>query len=131
MSSPLLPLAIGFALVLAAVAVSLFGWFRSEALVADANKDARMTQAKLEAEVQAVRQTLEALAVQVQEAQQQARQMAPALPRPGLNLTRRSQALRMHRRGESTDQIAASLEIPRQEVDLLLKVHRIVIGSVT
>lgn len=130
MNSLILPLAIGFGLVLAAVAVSLFTWFRSQALVAAADKDAQTAQAKLEAEVQAVRQTVEALAVQVQDAQQQARQMAPAVARPGLNLTKRSQALRMHRRGEPPDQIAAALEIPRQEIDLLLKVHRIVICSV-
>jgi hypothetical protein len=37
----------------------------------------------------------------------------------------------MHRRGDSADQIATALEIPLQEVDLLLKVHRIVISSMT
>jgi len=130
MNSPILPFAIGFGLVLGSVAMSLFAWFRTNALLAAAGQNARTAQTKLAAEVQAVRQTMEALAVQVQDAQQQARQMAPAIPRPGLNLTRRSQALRMHRRGEPPDQIAAALEIPRQEVDLLLKVHRIVISSV-
>jgi hypothetical protein len=36
----------------------------------------------------------------------------------------------MHRRGEGVEQIASALELPRQEVDLLLKVHRIVLSSV-
>jgi hypothetical protein len=36
----------------------------------------------------------------------------------------------MHRRGEAPDQIASTLEMPRQEVDLLLKVHRIVLSNV-
>ena len=65
------------------------------------------------------------------------RQQAAALmafasppPRAGLNLEKRSQALRMHRRGESPAQIAAVLEIPLQEVELLLKVHRIVLRSI-
>lgn len=53
----------------------------------------------------------------------------PGRPRAGLNLTKRSQALRMHRRGDSAAQIAAALEIPLQEVELLLKVHRIVISA--
>jgi hypothetical protein len=36
----------------------------------------------------------------------------------------------MHRRGEGAEQIAAELELPRQEVDLLLKVHRIILSNV-
>jgi hypothetical protein len=50
--------------------------------------------------------------------------------KPGLNLSKRSQALRMHRRGDSLEQIGAALEIPLQEVDLLLKVHRIVLSTI-
>jgi hypothetical protein len=34
----------------------------------------------------------------------------------------------MSRRGETPGQIAAALELPRGEVDLLLKVHRIVVS---
>lgn len=40
-----------------------------------------------------------------------------------LNLTRRAQALRMQRRGESPATIAAALRMPRNEIDLLLKVQ--------
>jgi hypothetical protein len=36
----------------------------------------------------------------------------------------------MHRRGEAPQKIAAALEIPRQEVELLLKVHRIVMSNI-
>jgi len=46
-------------------------------------------------------------------------------PRPGVNLTRRTQILRMFRRGERPEQIAAALSVPQNEVDLLLKVHRV------
>jgi hypothetical protein len=35
----------------------------------------------------------------------------------------------MHRKGEPPDQIARALALPLQEVDLLIKVHRIVIGN--
>jgi len=54
----------------------------------------------------------------------------PGPPKPGLNLTKLSQALRMHRRGDPPDQIASVLQIPLQEVDLLLKVQRIVISNI-
>jgi len=39
-----------------------------------------------------------------------------------LNAGRRLQALRMHRRGESVETIAAALKTPRNEVELLVKV---------
>lgn len=43
-----------------------------------------------------------------------------------LNLTRRSQVLRLHHRGEMPEQIAAALGVPLNEVDLLLKVNKMV-----
>ena len=46
--------------------------------------------------------------------------------RSGINLSRRSQALRLYRRGETPEQIASSLMVPTGEVRLLLKVHRLV-----
>jgi hypothetical protein len=45
-----------------------------------------------------------------------------------INLTKRSHVLRMYRRGERAEQIAEALQIPRSEVDLLLKVHRSMLG---
>ena len=79
-----------------------------------------------------LRDTVAALAAQVHELQKSppVGVLEPALPRPGLNLSKRSQALRLHRRGESAEKIAAELQLPRQEVDLLLKVHRIVLSTV-
>jgi DNA-binding NarL/FixJ family response regulator len=47
----------------------------------------------------------------------------PTPPRSGLNLTKRSQALQMFRRGETPQDIAAALSIPRNEVELLVKVQ--------
>jgi hypothetical protein len=41
---------------------------------------------------------------------------------PGINLSKRVQALRMHRRGETVATIAAALQTPRNEIELLLKV---------
>jgi hypothetical protein len=47
----------------------------------------------------------------------------PVPPRSGLNLNKRSQVIRMSRRGEQVDKIAASLHLPQREVELLLKVY--------
>ena len=49
--------------------------------------------------------------------------VAPTPLRSGLNLTKRSQALQMFRRGETPQDISAALSIPRNEVDLLVRVH--------
>jgi len=46
--------------------------------------------------------------------------------RSGMNLNRRTQALRQFRLGQASGDIAKSLDMPKAEVDLLLKVHRIV-----
>ena len=51
--------------------------------------------------------------------------VAPPPLRSGMNLTKRSQALQMHRRGESPKDIAAILSLPQREVDLLVKVQAI------
>jgi hypothetical protein len=42
-----------------------------------------------------------------------------------LNLFRREQALRMQHSGESPAMIAAALRVPRNEIDLLLKIQKI------
>jgi hypothetical protein len=42
-----------------------------------------------------------------------------------MNLNKRGEALRLHRRGESAEHIAAALQVPRGEVNLLLKVQRL------
>ena len=52
--------------------------------------------------------------------------VAPVPPRSGLNLTKRSQAVRMIRRGDAPRDIAAALGLPQNEVELLAKVHGIV-----
>jgi hypothetical protein len=131
MSFPMLPLAILCGLDLAAVAVSFFAIFRAKTSGQAACECAATAHGRLEAEVQSMRQTLEGLKAQIQEVQQQPRPAAvPALPKPGLNLSKRSQALRMHRRGDPPAEIAGALDIPLQEVDLLLKVQKIVISSI-
>ena len=53
-----------------------------------------------------------------------------APPGQSMNLSKRSQALRMHRLGETPERIARTLGLSRGEVELLLKVHRTVLESV-
>jgi hypothetical protein len=53
----------------------------------------------------------------------------PPPPKSGLNLNKRNQAIRMSRRGEQAEKIAASLSLPRREVELLLKVYSRVVYS--
>jgi hypothetical protein len=54
----------------------------------------------------------------------------PVAPKSGLNLNKRTQAIRMSRRGEQAEMIAAALSLPRREVELLLKVHgRMIYGA--
>ena len=43
---------------------------------------------------------------------------------PSLNLTKRSQALRMYHRGEVVATIAGALQAPRAEIELLLKLQK-------
>jgi hypothetical protein len=51
---------------------------------------------------------------------------AAAAGTAGVNSTLRSKVLKMHRLGQSPERIAGSLRVPQGEVDLLVKVHRIV-----
>ena len=44
----------------------------------------------------------------------------------GINMTLRSKALKMHRMGQTADRIAESLRVPKGEVELLVKVHQVV-----
>lgn len=61
----------------------------------------------------------------------QSAMLSPAAPRPGMNLNRRVQALRLLRRGEDLGHIASALGVPRCEVELLVRVHRLAIAAMT
>ena len=51
--------------------------------------------------------------------------LTPSAPTAnGINLVKRTQVLQLARRGNRADQIAACLQVPQNEVDLVLKVHR-------
>lgn len=90
---------------------------------------------KWEAALESMSGRLEAVASEWRDLEQQI-PAAQAVPfstgkvRPGLNFSKRAQALRMHRRGDPPEQIAACLEVPLPELDLLLKVHHIVLSNI-
>ena len=68
----------------------------------------------------------------LQEAEERAGLLvAPAPPKSGLNLNKRSQVLRMSRLGAPPEKIAAVLSLPQNEVDLLLKVHQIMLNQLS
>jgi hypothetical protein len=131
MNALLLPLSILCGLILCSTAVSLFAVYRAQCILREVSARTNARQPQEDTGLQALRDTVEALAAQIRDLQKHPLVAPlPGLPRPGLNLNKRSHALRMHRRGEGAQQIASALELPRQEVDLLLKVHRIVLSSV-
>lgn len=121
----------GFSAVLAvaAVGVSLFALWRAQVLIVLADRRTHTRIEEFRASTAALQNSLEGQAVQLEDLRQQPQPAAvPAVPRAGMNLGKRSQVLRMHRNGDAPERIAAALEVPRQEIDLLIKVHRIVIG---
>lgn len=54
---------------------------------------------------------------------------AAALSRPGLNLNNRAQALRMLRRGANAETVALSLNLPRPEIELLIRIQEMSAAS--
>ncbi len=52
-------------------------------------------------------------------------EFVPAVPRSGFHLNRRSQALRLLRRGEDIAHVAAALGVPHREVELLVRVQQL------
>jgi len=90
---------------------------------------------RVETEQDALSDTVEAVKLQVRQLQTRLEEGAGHAPEPiacapgggTMNLNKRSEALRLSRRGETSERIASALQLPRNEVELLLKVHRTVI----
>lgn len=102
------------------------GLFGSLALWISAKIEARGAQKKFEAFRFSTEAAIRDLSATIEEM----RAAPPAAPAPllsaqGMNLTTRTKSLRMHRRGETVPGIAAALGVPQEEVDLLLKLDRL------
>jgi len=127
----MIPVAAICGLVLASVAVSILTLSRAQALLRAPRSNSDDPHPPTASAIESLQHELQALQKQVQDARQYPPPaVGPPTPRSGMNLDKRSQALRLHRRGEAPPQIAAMLELPLQEVELLIKVHRIVLRSI-
>ncbi len=88
--------------------------------------DIRRAGRKTETDGEAVRSAVTELRGELQRLNQTAAKLAePAPAASGLNISKRWQVLRLHSRGEPVEHIATTLLLPRQEVELLLKVQEI------
>jgi hypothetical protein len=115
---------------LAAVATAAFAVWQARAIAGAMESNFGQCREEIEDRARSLDERLDSLAAQVQELERQpAITLAPGIPKPGMNVVKRAQALRLHRRGERPDQIATTLDLPRQEVDLLLKIHSIVLSN--
>jgi len=124
MDTLVLPVALMCSLGLGGVALSVVAFLQSSSSARLLDRRAKARQQELETAFEAAQETVRGLARQIDQIQGQS---LTAPVRCSFNLSTRSQALRMHRRGDTAGQIAAALQIPLQEVELLLRVHNIVL----
>lgn len=106
---------------------SLTLWISLKMDVRAAKKAQEAYRETTDAAIEELRTALGAMAEAVKTAP--AADPAPGISSPlnvqGLNLTNRTKALRMHRRGEPVASIAASLAVAQEEIELLLKLERL------
>ena len=78
------------------------------------------------AEAAAVRADMDALRTRFEELEERTGMLSVPLPvRSGLNISRRAQAIRLLRRGDSPEQVAAGIGVPAAEARLLAAIERI------
>jgi hypothetical protein len=106
---------------------SLTLWISLKIDVRAAKKGHQAFRETTDAAIEELRGSMEAMAEAMKTAP--AAEPAPAVPGvlnvQGLNLTNRTKALRMSRRGEPIPSIAASLGVAQEEIELLLKLERL------
>ena len=124
----ILALAITTVISLGALLLSFLAVFQARLLLQASHRRNAAPQPPQDTHLEAIQASIQDLTAEMRELQTQPAG-SPSAFRPALNLSKRSQALRMHRRGETAEQIAAALDIPPQEVELLIKVHRIVLSN--
>ena len=122
-----LPLAVTVIITLATAILSIFALLRAGGAFKAASEFSEEASRETEAKVAALTAKFEQLDSQIAI---RVCQPSPTAVRPGMNLNKRSQALQLYRRGEPPEAIAAALSIPKQEVDLLIKIHGIVLAAV-
>jgi DNA-binding NarL/FixJ family response regulator len=118
------------ALVMAALGVSLYALYTAQKLCHGARVTMKTVREECASAIKAAQTQYTAVASELESARLQPPvEILPGTSKPSMNVTRRSQALRLHRKGDSSERIAAALELPRQEIDLLIKVHQLVLNN--
>ncbi len=127
--TPLLAALAGLSvLTLLALVVAVTALWQVRSVVRKQAQYRREEQGERDSALAALRADLDSVTAEVHESPPV--QIVPAsFPRNGLNLAKRTQALRLNRHGSSPAQIASALDVPLQEVELLLKVDRIVLSN--
>ena len=128
-------MAAGSGVLLASVLVCVLTLTRLKSILAAARQSPEAAKPEHSQEFADLRARVDSLADQIVEMRAEPAHPAAEVPvaapfKPGLNLNKRSQALRMHRRGDRAEDIALALDVPLQEVELLVKVHRIVLSTI-
>ncbi len=120
-----------FAFIAVAAGLNLWLFFTLKIEGAKSSAEAEGRARELEAAVADLRLRVHVLESRAAEEPEPVEAVVPApeLPPGDLNLTRRAQALRLARRGETPAKIASALGIPQNEVELLLKVQGILTES--
>jgi DNA-binding NarL/FixJ family response regulator len=119
------------ALAMAALGVSLYALYGAQKLCHGAQVAMKTVREECAAAIEAAQTQYTAVASELQSARSRPPvEILPGISRPSMNVTRRSQALRLHRQGDSPERIAAALEVPRQEIDLLIKIHQLVLNNI-
>jgi hypothetical protein len=98
--------------------------------VRNLNARAKTREAALEMEASRNSNLVKELTNRIAILEKEDRQLSSTDPGAGgLNSTLRGKVLKMHRLGQPTDRISEVLRIPRGQVDLLVKVHTIVMRT--
>jgi type II secretory pathway component PulM len=120
-----------YALMGAGLCLCLYLFFTLKMEISALEQRGKARETALAESVSAIRASLDGVREGIREVQEQTGMLVqPAPTRSGLNLSKRGQVLQLHRRGQSPEQISASLGLPLTEIDLLIKVHQIVLDQI-
>ena len=87
-------------------------------------------EAQLDRAAQRLENQIAEMRAELRDAEERTAQLVPPAPaKSGLNVNMRTQVLRMSRLGEAEENIAVKLGLPRDEVALVLKVHKLFVES--
>jgi len=85
------------------------------------------TDARRQAESTEMINGMAALRLRIEELEAEpAPNVASGVSSVGVNSTTRAKVLKMHRLGQPSERIASTLQVPKGEVELLVKVHQVV-----